>query len=192
MKRLSVVVAFLAIPLLYPNLHAQENLSTTQSISLQPIFWIESVLPREWIGVSGQYELGVAVDRSLTWRMFWLRMARMAFGDATGLEAVGISAEYRIYLVDDLRGWHLGPFVEGSRCGWRAYDEGVFGSYAKNVFDFGIQVGHKWISKHHVSFDISVRAAWFSHSVERGYATFLPRGDLEPNGHLLVSIGYAF
>jgi len=194
MKRLVLVSAFFVISLSGLNLLAQENPSTNQSVSLQPIFWLDSVVPREWIGISGQYELGISDNRSVTWRLFWFRMARIVFSDLfSGYEGVGISVEYRTYFSDDISGWHLGPFVEGVLYSSPGYEQQMYGNDANKALAAGIQAGYKYI-KGHISFDVSLRAGWFSQTVHTSYGTFLPSTSSSThfNSHMLISIGYAF
>jgi hypothetical protein len=63
MKRLIVVSALFMLALPGLNLLAQEEFST-QSVSLQPVLWLDNLIPTELVGVSGQYELGIVSNKS--------------------------------------------------------------------------------------------------------------------------------
>jgi hypothetical protein len=66
----------------------------------------------------------------------------------------------------------------------------VHGSEIKSAFDIGAVGGHKWISGR-VSFDLSLRASWYSPN-DYPNGRFFPSRDSQFNSHLIVSIGYGF
>jgi hypothetical protein len=128
-------------------------------------------------------------------RVFWFRNPLFTSRFEGGFESagIGISAEFRMYFSDNIRGWHLGPFVEWVGYKWLGSE--IYGNDIKKILNFGVQAGHRWISKH-VSFDISARTAWFSPFSSETFPSgrFFPQKGTshDLNSHLLVSVGYAF
>ena len=189
MKRLIVAALLVLVLLLSQNVFAQDTPAPSQTVSFQPILWLNNMVPRDMVGFSGQYERGIVKNQSAVVRIVWFRDP--LFGKGYESWGVGISGEYRFYFSDNIRGWHLGPIVEGIGYQWLGYNKKFHGDEVKNLFDVGVQAGHKWISGH-VSFDLSVRTAFFSSENFPSSKLFPQRGSQDFNSHLLISLGYAY
>ena len=171
------------------NLFAQQNSVPNQSISLQPILWLDNVIPRDLVGLSAQYEHGIRSNQSAVVRGFWFRNPLLGSGFESG--GAGISGEYRFYFSESVQGWHLGPFVEGIGYKWLGISRKFYGGEVTYLLDVGTQVGHKWTSGH-VSFDLSVRTALFLLDKYPSCRLFPQHGGNDFASHLLISMGYAF
>ena len=106
----AVVITFVAVQ----PLCAQTDSTPTDIVSVQPMLWLDNLVPTELIGFSGQYEHTVSDNHSLVARLLWFRDP--LFNDyVASSEGYGISTEYRHYLSTRTQGWHIAPFAEIAR-----------------------------------------------------------------------------
>jgi hypothetical protein len=163
--------------------------SDANSVSVQPILWLDSLVPTQITGFSAQYETAVFGSSSFAARAVWFRDP--LFGSTSrGLNGYAFSIEYRQYLSVTTTGWHIGPFAEWIGYEYLGYLRTFYGSAIKSVFDVGVIAGHKWATNKLI-FDISVRTSWYSpHSYpNRGYFPRLENSNF--NSFMLLTIGYS-
>jgi hypothetical protein len=188
-------VPFLLLSLLLSlQISAQESSPPSQTLSLQPVIWLNNLVPWELVGLSAQYEHSTLKSQSAVVRAFWSRDPIL--GRGTRSVAGGGSLEYRFYLSNRSVGWHVGPFIEVLGYKWLGYNRQSFGDDVEGLFDVGAQAGHKWVSGHN-SFDMSVRTAFYSSAFQRleqypATKLFPQKGSEDFNSHFLISVGYAF
>ena len=187
MTRFSRILAFLLVAAGLQQTLAQSNSADRYSISAQPVFWLDNLVPRELSALSVQFEAAVANSQGLAARVAWFRGPDMASSESNGY---AISLEYRHYFTATNTGWHIGPFVEWGSYQYLGSLRDSYGSSTKSLFDFGAIAGHKWITDKLV-FDISARTSWYSPSShpKSGYFPRLPDSNL--NSMMIVTVGYS-
>jgi hypothetical protein len=190
----SLVPFLLFSLLLNVQILAQESSPPSQTLSFQPVIWLNNLVPWELVGLSVQYERGTLKSQSAVVRAFWSRDPIL--GRGSGSVAGGGSVEYRFYMSNRSVGWHVGPFIEVLGYKWLGYNVQSFEDDVEGLFDVGVQAGHKWVSGH-ISFDLSARTAFYSsafQTLEQHPATklFPQKGSEDFNSHFLISLGYAF
>jgi hypothetical protein len=189
------LVPFLLFSFLFNfQISAQESSPPSQTLSLQPVIWLNNLVPWELVGLSAQYEREILKSQSAVVRAFWSRDPIL--GRGSGSVAGGASVEYRFYLSNSSLGWHIGPFIEVLGYKWLGYNRQIFGDDVEGLFDVGAQAGHKWVSGH-ISFDLSARTAFYSsafQTLDQHSATrlFPQKGSEDLNSHFLISVGYSF
>jgi hypothetical protein len=187
MKRTIAVSALMLCLLTGPIVFAQMDSIPKRILSVQPIVWLDNFVPTDLIGFSGQYEHGVSMNQSLVARLVWFRDP-IAADDRNVSEGYATSVEFRFYLSASTQGWHLAPFVELARYRHIPALRFIYGSGMKTTYDFGVLAGHKWVSDR-LSFDISVRTAWYSPATYPE-GRFFPSGEHQLNSYMLISLGY--
>jgi hypothetical protein len=184
-----IAVFLFCLALVPANLtNAQTGSTASHSISLQPVLWLDNLIPTELTAISIQYEALVGTSDALCPRVVWFRNPLV--GPATsGTNGYGVSLEYRHYFSDDALGWHIGPFVEWGSFRYLGDLRAVYGTSSKNLFDVGVSAGHKWQTSRMV-FDISARTSYYSPSSypKEGYFPRLPGSNL--NSMMILTLGY--
>ena len=161
----------------------------TKSISLQPVLWLDNLVPREFTGLSIQFEASTSKAEALAARAVWFQapVLDVAPSDMNGY---ALSIEYRHYFSENTVGWHLGPFAEFVTYEYLGYLGSYYGSAMRNLWDVGVVAGHKWQTGKLV-FDISARTSWYSPSSypKGGYFPRLRNSDL--NSMMILTVGYS-
>jgi hypothetical protein len=168
---------------------AQSDAVGTKSISIQPVLWLDNLVPREFTGWSIQFEIAVSGAEALAARAVWFRAPVLDVA-ASDMNGYALSVEYRHYFSDNTVGWHLGPFAEFIIYEYAGYLKSYYGSAMRNLWDVGIVAGHKWQTGKLV-FDISARTSWYSPSSypKGGYFPRLRNSDL--NSMMILTAGYS-
>jgi hypothetical protein len=179
---------FVLFPITFQCVSAQESLPHSHFISIQPTIWLDNLVPSQVLGASIQYEKAVSAATALAARIMWFRDPLFGRG-VFGSEGIAFAGEFRFYVAGSNAGWHLGPFAELAMYQAIGSDRSAVGSATNRAFDFGALLGHSWVVNR-LSFDLSVRTAWYSPEVYPS-GKFFPSGETQFNSHLLISLGYA-
>ena len=176
MKRSTVITTILTI-FTMADLVAQQS-EPHPSVQVQPVIWMDGILPSYLTAIAFQYEHPVHSDHAIIPRIAWFREPFTGEGKLFG---VTISTEYRYYFHRGPIGWHVGPFADLNRYKFQRISSSGFG------FDAGVLIGHKWITSNAV-FDLSARVAAYSHEFA-ALGRYFPKASTRFNSHLLISIG---
>lgn len=189
MKRL---ICFLPLVLAAPSVQqafAQTVSSCANSISVQPILWLDNLVPTKLTGFSAQYETALSSSSSLAARAVWFRDP--LFGStSSGSNGYALSLEYRHHFSGTTTGWHIGPFAEWVGYEYLGYLRSFYGPSIQSVFDFGAIAGHKWV-RNKLIFDISVRTSWYSPASYPKGAYFPRMENSNFNSLMLLTVGYS-
>ena len=178
MKRLICYLAFFLVAFSAERAFAQIVRASRNSLSAQPVLWLDNLVPTQLIALSIQFETSIAKSEALANRLVLFRNPLVGRASTSGY---AFSSEYRRYFSTTTCGWHIGPFVEW--IGYQYYDSSL-----NNLFDFGVVAGHKWQTDKLI-FDISVRTSWYSPSSYPRGGYFPPFSGSNLNIMMIVSVG---
>lgn len=188
MKIFKSFFVLLIVPIFIQPDYAQSISTGSTSLSLQPDFWLDSLVPSDLTGFSLQFETPLSIPNSIALRGTWFRNPLIASA-VGGVNGFAFSAEYRHYFSGLTTGWHLGPFAEYIGFEGTGNLHSFYGSGLKNVFDFGIVAGHKWMINR-INFDISVRTSWYSPYSAYPRDSYFPQFGSNFNSLMILTVGY--